>query len=72
MTSAKPRRDGSPAGGDARARRRILARRRPAHERDGHAVATDLGSFQLFVAVSASMMGAMMLPAAASAVSRAT
>jgi hypothetical protein len=35
-------------------------------------VATDLGSFQLFVAVWASMMAAMMLPAAASAVSRAT
>jgi predicted metal-binding membrane protein len=33
-------------------------------------VATDLGSFQLFVAIWASMMAAMMLPAAAPAVSR--
>lgn len=53
---------------DAWGCRWCLGGRGAADERDGHGVATDLGSFTFFIAIWVSMMAAMMLPGAAPAV----
>ncbi len=61
---------GDCAGGDARARRRMLGGRGLADGRHGYGVATRPGSFGFFAAAWVTMMAAMMLPSAAPAVAR--